>query len=43
MARDLYGQAYYYRVTVKEDEASKKALELLDDNKKYKESLEENR
>ena len=43
MARDLYGQAYYYRVTVKEDEATKKALELLDDNKKYKESLEENR
>lgn len=43
MARDLYGQAYYYRVTVKEDEATKKALELLDDNKKYKESLEEKR
>ena len=39
IARDLYGQAYYYRVTLKEDKAIKTALELLEENKKYKETL----
>lgn len=39
IARDLYGQAYYYRVTVKEDKGVKTALELIDDNKRYKETL----
>ncbi len=43
IARDLYGQAYYYMAIVKEDKTVKKAIEFLEDNKKYKEILKTNR
>jgi len=39
IARDLYGQDCYYRVTIKEDKAIKTALELLEDHKRFKETL----